>query len=258
MSVQDLIERAYSIHKSAKKDAIEFIIAYCNEEKKRIVSIKDGEITENCFAWIGSPDTYYEYRRSATEKNILGIKSIREVESMIVDAIRSGIDDSVGGYIINIRYLKYEYSFQYMEQLNATSGLTVQQIKPGENVNIVQGVERGSYTYQTYQSPERVALYLVEPQNGIVYTYWSTDGKMVGLNSLYMPHLLKMDQIDFDVFAWQVKAERGIFVGDYSDNDIVIRQIKSCSKNHIKNVSGKSFSGSRSNYPERKQCFIFC
>ena len=38
----------------------------------------------------------------------------------------------------------------------------------------------------------------------------------------------------------------------------VIRQIKSCPENHIKNASGKSFSGRRSNYLERKQRFIFC
>ena len=90
-TINQMVQWAYDIHLAAKKDNdIEFIICYFDENEQIIVSIKDKKEPEILpFAWIGSADTFKEYRRLMMEDES---RSSYKRENSIISAIQSGVE----------------------------------------------------------------------------------------------------------------------------------------------------------------------
>lgn len=71
LSLERVIDSAFEIHKKAKVDDIEFIVGYCDENGKELISIKNGEMIRNCkVAWIGSWYAYNEFKHRETANEI--------------------------------------------------------------------------------------------------------------------------------------------------------------------------------------------
>lgn len=215
-TVNEMVQWAYDIHLQAKENDIEFIICYFDEKEQIIVSIKDKKEPEILpFAWIGSVDTFKEYRRLMMEdKN----QSLGKQEDSIISAMQSGVDDSVGGVIITARAKKDRPIFCYTEKLVCYP--INQCIKPGENLILSDGPENGYYTYQIYQSEQNVALYFLEGEFGVIYSSMGEE-KNVKMEHLYLPHKFKIPQVYFDAYAWQIRADRGIYLENYSREEIL-------------------------------------
>ena len=68
-TINEMIQWAYDILLQAEENGIEFIICYFDKKEQIIVSIKDKKEPEILpFAWIGSVDTFKEYRRLMMEE----------------------------------------------------------------------------------------------------------------------------------------------------------------------------------------------
>ena len=125
--LDEIISAAFEIHATSGKDAIEFIIAYCDSERRELVSIKDQQLYRNCkAAWLGSIDVYKELRKLESEistDDVKGKKSITytedgqlieesidenvmrayKTEECFSKVVYSGCDPSVGGMPVRIR-----------------------------------------------------------------------------------------------------------------------------------------------------------
>lgn len=121
-NLEEIINIAYEIHATSEEDAIEFIIAYCGENARELVSIKNQQLYRNCkVAWLGSWDAYNEFKRLESiisENDIKGKKSITctengefleeelaeelvrayKMEEIFTQVVYSGIDPTVGGW----------------------------------------------------------------------------------------------------------------------------------------------------------------
>ena len=214
-TIDEMIQWAYNIHLRTKKDNdIEFIICYFDENEQKIVSIKDKKEPEILpFAWIGSVDTFKEYRRLMMEDE--SSSSYKRV-NCIINAIQSGVDDSVGGVIVTVNANKNRPVFCYWEKF--VSCPINQCIKPNENLILSDGPEKGYYTYQVYQSEQNVALYFLEGEFGVIYSSIGEE-KELNMEHLYLPHKVKVPQIYFDAYAWQIEADRGIYLESYTRED---------------------------------------
>lgn len=160
-------------------------------------------------AFIGSEIVYQEVRRLMKAEDMYTTISIWKIKDLVTSAIESGIDKTVGKYVTAIVYNNIEPHFQYVEYYYANSGLPTQRIGPGECIKFKLGAEKGSYNYQIYESNRNVALYIHEPQIGVVYTS-DDDDAPYGLKGLLLPHSMEIDQLDFDAFAYYYGATKSI------------------------------------------------
>lgn len=210
-NLDELINTALKIHKKAKKDAIEFIIAYCDENNRELISIKNNEVTRNCpLAWLGSYDAFHEFRglespNALTEcfedESDQKLQIVLKIEDIFTKVVNSGIDSSVGGMIVKIRYMNGENTFQYMEQFQSISSNWSQVVPFGESIKFCEGAEKGSYSINVYQSSHNYCCYVYEGNFGIVYTdeVIYTDS----LEGMKFPKIYKMDKRQFDAIAEQ-------------------------------------------------------
>lgn len=210
-NLDELISTALKIHTTAKKDAIEFIIAYCDKKNRELISIKENKVTRNCkFAWLGSYKAFHEFR-GLESQNALSecfedesnkkFQIVLKIEKFFKEVVNSGIDPSVGGMTVRIRAMDGENTFQYMAEFQAISGGWPQVVKLGENIIFFEGAEKGSYTLNVYQSSHNYCFYVYEGNFGIVYTdeVIYTDS----LEGMKFPKIYKMDKRQFDSIAEQ-------------------------------------------------------
>lgn len=213
-TINEMIQWAYDILLQAEENGIEFIICYFDKKEQIIVSIKDKKEPEILpFAWIGSVDTFKEYRRLMMEEKE---QFLQKREKNIINAIQNGVDDSVGGVIVTVKANKSRPIFRYVETFVCNP--INQWIKSTENIILSDGPENGYYTYQIYESEQNVALYFLEGEFGIIYSSIGEE-KNIKMEHLYLPHKLKMPQVYFDAYAWQIKADRGICLGHYNKEE---------------------------------------
>jgi hypothetical protein len=72
-------------------------------------------------------------------------------------------------------------------------------VKSGEAIVLYQGVAKGSFSCNIYQSKYNFCCYIYEDNLGIVYT---DEGNYVrGLEGLKFPKLYKTDKQSFDIIA---------------------------------------------------------
>lgn len=231
-NLDEIISAAFEIHSTSEKDAIEFIIAYCDSARRELISIKDQQLYRDCkAAWLGSIEAYKEFRRLESEissDDVKGKKSItytedgkfieEDIDENIMRAYKtekcfskvvySGCDPSVGGMPVRIRWMEYEGTFQYMEGTIAVASNWPQILKPGDNIEFLQGADKGSFCCSVYQSSRNYCCYMYEDDCGIVFT----DDVVydLGLDGMKFPKLFKTDKESFDEIAIQNGAYSSI------------------------------------------------
>ena len=224
-NLDEIISVAFEIHATSGKEAIEFIIAYCDSEIRELVSIKDQQLYRNCKAvWLGSIEAYKEFRRLECEistDDVKGKKSITytedgqfieedidenivrayQIEECFSKVVYSGCDPSVGGMPVRIRWMENESAFQYMEGTIAVASNWPQILKPGDSIEFLQGADKGSFCCSVYQSSRNYCCYVYEDECGIVFT----DDVVydLGLEGMKFPKLFKTDKRSFDEIAKQ-------------------------------------------------------
>ena len=224
-NLEEILSVAFKIHTSSEEDAIEFIIAYCGENTRELISVKNQQVFRNCkVAWLGSWEAYNEFKRLESlisEDDVKGKKSITctdngefleedldeelvrayKIEECFSEVVNSGIDPTVGGMAVRIRAMEGENIFQYMSGMNAIASNWPQIVKPGENIIFYQGADKGSYCCNVYQSIRNFCCYVYEANCGIVYTddvIYSKD-----LEGMKFPKIYRMDKKYFDDIAAQ-------------------------------------------------------
>ena len=234
-NLEEIISAAFKIHITSDEDAIEFIIAYCDENTRELISVKNQQVFRNCkVAWLGSWEAYNEFKRLESlisEDDVKGKKSITRTENggfleedldeemvrtykneeCFSEVVNSGIDPTVGGMAVRIRAMEGENTFQYMSGMNAIASNWPQIVKPGENIIFYQGADKGSYCCNVYQSSRNFCCYVYEANCGIVYTdemFYSED-----LEGMKFPKIYKMDKKSFDDIAAQNGAYSCIELG---------------------------------------------
>lgn len=221
--LDEIIDAAYKIHNIAELDDIEFIIGYCDKNRRELISIKNKQLIRNCkVAWIGSWDAYNEFKRMENEivdDNIKGKKvividkdgkmceesideelaRIWELENIFRKVVESGVDSTVGGMTVRVKIPEGENTFQYMAGMSLISSDWSQKLECGDSIMFYQGAEKGSFCCSIYQSKTNFCCYIFEDNLGIVYT---DDGEYVqGLEGMKFPKLYKMDKEKFDLIA---------------------------------------------------------
>ena len=202
-NLEDIVALASHIHNNSGENMIEFLVAYCDDYKRELISIKNNLVVRNCTAaWIGSLIAYKKFKELEEQyskrktKNQYDYLCIREC---FLQAIESGTDPTVGGMVVSIKALEYINTFQYMEQVTATTSSWPQTIIPGERVKFFEGAGKGSYSCFVYQSKKDFCYYVYENNSGIVYTDEVSFAK--GLEGLKFPVIYKVDRQQFDVIA---------------------------------------------------------
>ena len=218
-----IIEAAFNIHNTAQIDDIEFIIGYCDKNKRELISIKNIQLVRNCkVAWIGSWDAYNEFKRMENEiadEKIKGRKAIVsdkdgkmceepvdeelariwELENIFSKVVESGVDSTVGGMTIRIKIPEGENIFQYMAGMSLISSDWPQKLECGDAIMFYQGAEKGSFCCSIYQSKSNFCCYIYEDNLGIVYT--DEEKYVHGLEGMKFPKFYKMDKEKFDLIA---------------------------------------------------------
>ena len=168
-SEEQLTSKAFELHSSAPQNAIEFLICCIDDnEQENICCIKDGQVTPHCpQAWIGSKDAYTALQ-SQRNFNISKAEQTYSL-SQFQAAIESCGDDSVGGYITNIRYDYHEKTFVYSERLESHTGRD-QIVQPGECIRLYDNAANGGYLVYYYESPSVFALSIDQGDFSIVYS----------------------------------------------------------------------------------------
>lgn len=224
-NLEEIISAAFKIHTTSEEDAIEFIIAYCDENTRELISVKNQQVFRNCkVAWLGSWEAYNEFKRLESlisEDDVKGKKSITctdngefleedlaeelvrdyKIEECFSEVVNSGIDPTVGGMAVRIRAMEGENTFQYMAGMNAIASNWPQIVKLGENIIFYQGADKGSYCCNVYQSSRNFCCYVYEADCGIVYT--DEVSYSDGLKGMKFPKIYKMDKHSFDDIATQ-------------------------------------------------------
>ena len=222
-NLEQIIEIADKIHNGAEVNDIEFIIGYCDKNRRELISIKEGRIVRECkVAWIGSWDAYHEFKRmenEITDEEIKGKKlivnegdgkmreepldeekvRILKLEKIFKEIVESGVDSTVGGMAVRIKIPNGEDTFQYMAGMNLITSGWAQTLKCGEAIEFYQGAEKGSYCCNIYQSKSNFCCYIYEDNLGIVYT--DEEDFAQGLEGMKFPKLYKTDKANFDLIA---------------------------------------------------------
>lgn len=219
-----IINLACDIHTNSKEDDIEFIIAYCNEEARELISIKNRQVYRECkAAWLGSWDAYNEFKRLESQikldnkdrEKMIDCEAVEkqsneevdellknlEIEKCFSTVVNSGIDPLVGGMVVRVNAVEGENAFQYMAAMNAISSNWPQKVQPGECIKFYQGADRGSYCCNIYQSSHNFCCYVYEDHCGIVYT--DDVSYVKDLEGMRFPQLYKVDKKTFDYIAKQ-------------------------------------------------------
>lgn len=168
-STEDVIEMAFEIHKSAKKDDIEFIIASCEDKQLSLNCIKDGNIQYNCaFAWIGSYQAHCRFQEYRLRDN-LGSAHERTVAAFL-DVISGCGDETVGGFVTHVNYNSSKDCIQYSEEVTFRSSKQ-QNVKQGEAIHFYLNAEDGGCTYrQIPVSCEEMLLIIDQIKPQILYS----------------------------------------------------------------------------------------
>lgn len=223
IDLESIVQIAFDIHNSSRKDDIEFIIAFCDGIKRELISIKDKQVIRNCkIAWLGSWEAYNEFKRleseisdeilkdkkaicyeengNITEEPInQSLVQIWELEKLFRKVVESGIDSTVGGMVVRIKIPEGEDTFQYMAGMYVVSSAWPQTVGAGQTISLFQGADKGSYCCNIYQSKYNFCCYIYEDALGIVYT--DKEVYVSGLEGMKFPKLYNMDKQSFDCIA---------------------------------------------------------
>lgn len=141
-----LVDAALRIHTSAPDlDQVEFIICTVDDDGEVEISlIKDGAARRGCEnAWIGSPDTFAEMQRIRIEALRDGNVAYGGSSRFFEAAIRSGVDDTVGGFSLEARF--QSGSFRYADRLHSEAERQ-KIVRLNETIPLFDTAENGGFT----------------------------------------------------------------------------------------------------------------
>ena len=166
----ELLAKAFELHKAAGQDEIEFIVCTVDDENKvHITCIKDGQLQSDCArAWIGS----YKVFRKLREQQIQKAGTPEEHDTslgMIKYAVENGGDSSVGGFIVQVRYDEYLQSFVYSERLE-TSLFAPQLVPLGAAIRLTGTASEGACSIHYRESSEDVIIDFEQGDFSVAYT----------------------------------------------------------------------------------------
>ena len=198
-SDEELIELAFSVHKEAGPDAIEFIICTADDEDHlTITCIKDGKVYPNCsVAWLGDKNVFerlQQLRLLDEEKNISAAFKLAIEKSQQPEKEEGRF--SVGGFIVQVMYRFSEHRFVYPFHFE-THVEREQTVKPGEDIRLFAPAEDGGYTATCRDSTKDFIIDLEQPNMTIAYTdryrYAEPDSINSSTNHLMLPLLIQTD-----------------------------------------------------------------
>ena len=202
-SDKELIELAFSVHKEAGSDAIEFIICTADDEDRlTITCIKDGTVHYNCsVAWLGDKNVFerlQQLRLLDEEKNIFAAFKLAIEKSQQPEKEDGRF--SVGGFIVQVMYRFSEHRFVYPFHFD-THVEREQTVKPGEDIRLFAPAEDGGYTATCRDSTKDFIIDLEQPNITIAYTdryrYAEPDSINSSTNHLMLPMLIQTDSGKF-------------------------------------------------------------
>ena len=166
---EELWNSAFEIHKSAPKDAIEFILCTVDDqEESHIVCIKNGETVRDCKrAYIGSERVH----KSLINQYDSGIPQQEQVTSldMFKRAIANSEDNSVGGFCSDIRYDIWTKTFVYCERQEYHVEKD-QIVQLGEAINFFHSAEDGGFAFEIPESNQEFRLNILQTGSSLIYT----------------------------------------------------------------------------------------
>lgn len=168
-SEDQLLDRAWKIHKSAPPDDIEFIICTADDnDETHIACIKNGKLSRDCInAWIGSGVAFSKMQELRMRELSMGKQP--NADDLFGRALQECKDESVGYFGITTIFSSVEHGFFYTERLQMTVERR-QTVKPGDKVKFRASAAEGGYTIYQHWSNEDVRLDIVQADLSILFT----------------------------------------------------------------------------------------
>lgn len=127
------------------------------------------------------------------------MERICALETIFRTIVKSGVDPTVGGMMVRVKWQETTETFEYMSEFSSISSSWPQTIKSGDTIKFYQGPEKGSYCCNVYQSNKNFCCYIYEACMGIVYTDEEVyDEHLAGMK---FPKLYKVCVEEFDDIA---------------------------------------------------------
>lgn len=163
-----ILKKALELHVSAPENAIEFLFCTVDDtEIAHIYCIKNGKLDYDCpQAWIGSPEVH----NALQAQRDFGISKAEQrfYPSQFQAAIEKSGDNSVGGFITDIRYDFYNKTFVYSERLESHTGRD-QIVQLGENIRLYDNAADGGYLVYYNENSSVFSLHIDQGDLSIVY-----------------------------------------------------------------------------------------
>lgn len=196
-TTDDVIDTAYKLHKEVDLDAIEFIIASCENEQLSLHCIKQNEIHRNIkTAWIGSGKAFniFQRERLARSKECVS----ETTRTAFQDTVYGGDDESVGGFVVEAGFSQNEKCLLFKNVYVFCSSKN-QLVKPGETIRFYMEVKDGGYSYEQIPITLLDVIIRVDQMDYALlysrrYRMNSRDSEEQRLFSLMLPMKVKMDE----------------------------------------------------------------
>lgn len=159
-----LIELAYKLHLENPINDIEFIICYNdNNNLKHIVCIKNHQKYSNePFCWIGSKSTFEIMQKERIKNNF-------SIHQSFINAVESGIDESVGLFIIMVKYSNELKKFKFIERMYTVVSKPIT-YKTGEFIKLFDSKQNGGFSIKVSEINNKVYLYIAQLNKIIIYS----------------------------------------------------------------------------------------
>lgn len=172
--LEDVVNKAYEIHCSSRsRDDIEFLICSSDgvddncklSSPCEIICIKNGDVNCGCDkAWIGSCLAFEKLQQLRALQNYPeGISS-----DIFEGAMRTCGDDSVGGFSMEVTYLKDH--FEYREKYCSVLGFHDYVIKPGESLSLYESAQNGGFATYQYDFDGEPRIDFIQSNTSVLYT----------------------------------------------------------------------------------------
>ena len=197
LSESQLVDMANDIHLNAPKNAVEFLICYIDDyDKIHIVSIKDGRKSADDIssAWLGSYDAFNKMQKIRIEANNHNV-TLADSERLFNEVVSSGSDDTVGGFVVTVRYMVNEKRFVYPAKCEFHIERPII-LAPLETMDIIPKAEEGTYTVLYDDSAKDVVITIPECNHRIIYTQRRLspeDSKDPKTKYFMLPIVIKID-----------------------------------------------------------------
>ena len=170
-SEEYLCNQAFSIHKTAPVNDIEFIVCYVKNNEQHIVCIKNGQMNECENAWIGSSETFRTMQGFRMEKLTDPAYNNGGVTSELFRKALQMTNDETVGKDISIKTLLTSESncFFYADKFESYTERS-RIIPAGGDVPLIDDAAEGGFTAVYYESVDEVRIDFTQTDLTILYT----------------------------------------------------------------------------------------